>query len=774
RGAANKKERNPEGPAPEKPFAGLDKMMADQSTFHGRVTGSDDASPRWWPVGGVRASTLRKDVRSEITRVVASNADFANPPALFHTSAGDVLPGNLRLLDRSGVEFESSVIESTRLAAGQVEAIQFGSANASHSQGFDSPLWKVLKGTEKTVEKSPNKVRMKPETSIGHSTALQGGQIGFSIANTGMSTLRLRLFCAGTDSARCPTLILSHWGNRIYYGLETGEGQLNPQQIACTSTEALVRLVIGEKHLELFLNNLPVQKFVIPSDKRAGSGLIFEPAGMWGNSVNAIELSDFSMTSEPGQIWLPDVAAEARMHALTVPRFRKEDLPRHALLAANGDVLRGEIEAVTPTHFGFRSGLEKLRIPRERVKAAIWLKKPLVEGPPREVHPVQKRLEEPFNHHIRYSQADLKTMIGVIKGQMGDLVFKLPEKADSRKFPMQFGGQAVGDLLDEICGLFDLRYRVDSAGVIVIEPLSRLSKDLLPKSYWIKADTLPEPALIQGMVEGKGISFPPGASLHWQPQGMQLSMTNTAANHQKLAALIDTEWGGSLGSPTHWLLLANGARFSLAVERFGSDFITGSHPLYGRCKVPLSQLCQIRTAMPESGAGLKALSHWHLRLAPEPVLPETGGESSAALGKEAKPFKLPLLEGGDFDLAQQKGKIVVLDFWATWCGPCIKSLPGLIEAMAAFPAEQVKLIGVNQSEPADQVKRFLETRKWKLSVAMDAGQGVSRQYGVDGIPHTVVIGPDGKVAWVKTGYSAQAAMETADAVRKLLAPPASN
>jgi thiol-disulfide isomerase/thioredoxin len=185
----------------------------------------------------------------------------------------------------------------------------------------------------------------------------------------------------------------------------------------------------------------------------------------------------------------------------------------------------------------------------------------------------------------------------------------------------------------------------------------------------------------------------------------------------------------------------------------------------------MSHVHTIRTSPPEPVPAMKSLEDWRLVYAPEPVLPETGGESSPAIGKTAKAFKLPLLGGGEFDLAKEKGRIVVLDFWATWCGPCIKSLPGLIEAMSAFPGEQVKLIGVNQSEPAEQVKRFLETRRWPLTVVMDAGQSVARQYGVDGIPHTVIVGPDGNVVWVKTGYSPNGATEAASAIKQLLTTP---
>jgi peroxiredoxin len=89
--------------------------------------------------------------------------------------------------------------------------------------------------------------------------------------------------------------------------------------------------------------------------------------------------------------------------------------------------------------------------------------------------------------------------------------------------------------------------------------------------------------------------------------------------------------------------------------------------------------------------------------------------------------------------------------------------------MSAFDPKQVRFIGVNQAEDKETVKTFLETRGWKFEVALDANQRVGQNFGVEGIPHTVVIGKDGKVAYVKSGYEPNGAKEVAEMVKKLMA-----
>ncbi len=436
-------------------------------------------------------------------------------------------------------------------------------------------------------------------------------------------------------------------------------------------------------------------------------------------------------------------------------------------------MLRGEIEAATATHLAFRSGLEELTVPLDRVRAVVWLKKPTdAPPPPPEESALRKRLTQRLVGTIRFGKASLRNLVDFFRSQVPEVTFQLPEKEDTRRLPMLFSGQTLAEALDRVCRAFGLSYRVSGSNTVLFEVEAQTAKNLVRKFYWLKAGAFPSNAPAREILAAKGVPFPTQASAHWDSDGCELSMTNTPENQARLVAVLGSDFGGSLGSPTHWLMLKNGARLGLAVDKFSKDSITGSHPLYGRCTVPMADVYVIRTSPPEPSVSMRSVEDWRLVYAPEPVLPQTGGESSVLLGTQAKTFKLPLLAGGVFDLAGTKGKVIVLDFWATWCAPCIRSLPELIEAMAPFPADKVKFLGVNEGEPGPLVKRFLETRGWKLDVALDEAQTVGQQFGAEAIPHTVVIGPDGKVAWVMSGYTPDGEAEVAEEVKKLLAAPA--
>ena len=128
--------------------------------------------------------------------------------------------------------------------------------------------------------------------------------------------------------------------------------------------------------------------------------------------------------------------------------------------------------------------------------------------------------------------------------------------------------------------------------------------------------------------------------------------------------------------------------------------------------------------------------------------------ADALVGAVAPSFSLKALDGKTVDLQSYIGKnIVVLDFWATWCGPCVMSLPILTDVTGSYKDKGVVFIGVNQGEGADEIKAFLADQKLAFDVALDTEAAVAGKYMVNGIPQTVIIGKSGNVEAVHVGVS---------------------
>jgi thiol-disulfide isomerase/thioredoxin len=127
-------------------------------------------------------------------------------------------------------------------------------------------------------------------------------------------------------------------------------------------------------------------------------------------------------------------------------------------------------------------------------------------------------------------------------------------------------------------------------------------------------------------------------------------------------------------------------------------------------------------------------------------------EPHALLGKDAPPIELELLDGGKLDLASFKDKnVVILDFWATWCGPCVQAMP-IIDAVAEkYKDKGVKLFAVNLQEGPDEIKEFLKNAELEVPVALDTEGAVAKAYLADAIPQTVIVGKNGTVQVVTIG-----------------------
>jgi len=124
------------------------------------------------------------------------------------------------------------------------------------------------------------------------------------------------------------------------------------------------------------------------------------------------------------------------------------------------------------------------------------------------------------------------------------------------------------------------------------------------------------------------------------------------------------------------------------------------------------------------------------------------------IGQQAPTFEVQSLVGDPFKLADHLGqKIIVLDFWATWCSPCTAALPGLARVSKQFEGQDVLVYAVNQGEEAEVVQRFLSKAELELSVLLDFQGSIGEMYAVDGIPMTAVIGKDKRVQVVHVGFS---------------------
>jgi thiol-disulfide isomerase/thioredoxin len=134
-------------------------------------------------------------------------------------------------------------------------------------------------------------------------------------------------------------------------------------------------------------------------------------------------------------------------------------------------------------------------------------------------------------------------------------------------------------------------------------------------------------------------------------------------------------------------------------------------------------------------------------------------EMKVKVGDDAPVAKLATLEGKEIDLASYKGKVVVLDFWATWCGPCKMGLPLLqkfAESMKGNDKVVVHPVNVwERAEAADRTKlvnTFWTDAKYTMVTLIDGDNKYAEAYGFGGIPTMVIIGTDGKIAKIHTGF----------------------
>lgn len=148
------------------------------------------------------------------------------------------------------------------------------------------------------------------------------------------------------------------------------------------------------------------------------------------------------------------------------------------------------------------------------------------------------------------------------------------------------------------------------------------------------------------------------------------------------------------------------------------------------------------------------------------LIPRTMRGCTKRMNEEAPDVTMPIVanQPADFASASPKlsdlrGKVVLLDFWATWCGPCQIEMPVVDSLAKQFRDRGLVVVGVNTSDMRGVAEPFVRSRGFGFPIAYDENNTIARAFGVGNIPTLVVIGKDGKIAGIRQGVTARADLE---------------
>jgi thiol-disulfide isomerase/thioredoxin len=147
---------------------------------------------------------------------------------------------------------------------------------------------------------------------------------------------------------------------------------------------------------------------------------------------------------------------------------------------------------------------------------------------------------------------------------------------------------------------------------------------------------------------------------------------------------------------------------------------------------------------------MSALRRWSLLLGLLLLACDAEGAQAGAAAKRSA-FRLPTLDGRQLGPADFKGKVVVADFWATWCGPCYLQADILHRLQAQYPKADVQFLAIDVGEDEKTVRAFVAKRPFPYPVLLDEEEKVSGDLGVVGFPTLLIIDKKGEVSYLRAG-----------------------
>lgn len=152
------------------------------------------------------------------------------------------------------------------------------------------------------------------------------------------------------------------------------------------------------------------------------------------------------------------------------------------------------------------------------------------------------------------------------------------------------------------------------------------------------------------------------------------------------------------------------------------------------------------------------------------TLPLAAAPFAPYRGAPLPPFTLPDLDGEPWSLAAAWGQVVVVNFWASWCPPCVAEMPALERLQQAFAGQPLQVVAVNVGEEPFDVALFLRQVPVQLRILLDVEAGTQQSWQVRGLPTTVIVDPAGRVRHHVAGQREWDDPEIVAALRALLPP----
>jgi len=130
----------------------------------------------------------------------------------------------------------------------------------------------------------------------------------------------------------------------------------------------------------------------------------------------------------------------------------------------------------------------------------------------------------------------------------------------------------------------------------------------------------------------------------------------------------------------------------------------------------------------------------------------TGESGKSSKRIKAPAFEVKSLKGETISLAKLKGKVVFLEFWATWCPPCVMSAPQVEKMVGEYKEKNVEFVSVSVDQNESSVRRFVSRYSLTSKVALAQNSGIQERYGISGIPAFFVIDKEGYAVRMWEGY----------------------